>query len=367
MPKATQPQQRVAITVLDEADHMADLGFLPGVTRILAATPVNGQRLLFSATLDNGVNTLVKRFRRIRWSTAWTTHPSPGCGDDPPRPARLRRHPEARVVQELASGEGRRLLFTRTKAPGAQARPRAQPPTARLRSNCTATCRRNARERGLKPSPTAARPGHGRQPTSPPRGIHVDDVGTGRPRRSAGRAQGLPAPLRTHRPGRQRRRCGHPRSARAAPRLPDHRPRSQDLGGPVAGGVPAMRSSANSPDRRQSPVAPEQAPAAAARPWRAQRQHLQHRYVALVSLTPPGAATPSRSAPPAPPRRAAVRPRRVVRLGAHRRTRRAGANTRMVRQPSPPPGTQPPQRVASSRLSPGGNPHPRPKRHRRTR
>jgi len=52
----------VEVTVIDEADHMADLGFLPGVTRILAATPNNGQRLLFSATLDNGVNKLVSRF-----------------------------------------------------------------------------------------------------------------------------------------------------------------------------------------------------------------------------------------------------------------------------------------------------------------
>ena len=54
----------VQITVLDEADHMADLGFLPGVTRILAATPAGGQRLLFSATLDNGVDKLVNRFLR---------------------------------------------------------------------------------------------------------------------------------------------------------------------------------------------------------------------------------------------------------------------------------------------------------------
>src|SRR5690606_400926 len=52
----------VEITVLDEADHMADLGFLPVVTRILDKTPSNGQRLLFSATLDNGVDKLVKRF-----------------------------------------------------------------------------------------------------------------------------------------------------------------------------------------------------------------------------------------------------------------------------------------------------------------
>ncbi|MFT4233420.1 MAG: DEAD/DEAH box helicase, partial [Microbacterium sp.] len=53
---------RVRVTVLDEADHMADLGFLPGVTRILSKTPADGQRLFFSATLDNGIGALVKRF-----------------------------------------------------------------------------------------------------------------------------------------------------------------------------------------------------------------------------------------------------------------------------------------------------------------
>ena len=42
----------VEVTVLDEADHMADLGFLPAVRRLLAQTPKDGQRLLFSATLD---------------------------------------------------------------------------------------------------------------------------------------------------------------------------------------------------------------------------------------------------------------------------------------------------------------------------
>ena len=52
----------VEITVLDEADHMADLGFLPAVRRILEATPSSAQRLLFSATLDAGVNVLVQRF-----------------------------------------------------------------------------------------------------------------------------------------------------------------------------------------------------------------------------------------------------------------------------------------------------------------
>src|SRR5690606_23011589 len=53
---------KVEITVLDEADHMADLGFLPVVTRILNKTPEGGQRMLFSATLDNGVDKLVTRY-----------------------------------------------------------------------------------------------------------------------------------------------------------------------------------------------------------------------------------------------------------------------------------------------------------------
>ena len=73
----------VEVTVLDEADHMADLGFLPAVRRLLAATPKQGQRLLFSATLDKGVNVLVKQFLNepvtheadsaSRRSPRWTT------------------------------------------------------------------------------------------------------------------------------------------------------------------------------------------------------------------------------------------------------------------------------------------------------
>ncbi|HYN30236.1 MAG TPA: DEAD/DEAH box helicase [Dermatophilaceae bacterium] len=52
----------VRTAVLDEADHMADMGFLPEVTGILDRLPAGGQRLLFSATLDNGVDTLVERY-----------------------------------------------------------------------------------------------------------------------------------------------------------------------------------------------------------------------------------------------------------------------------------------------------------------
>ena len=57
---------QVEVTVLDEADYMADLGFLPVVTGLLERTPAQGQRLLFSATLDRGVASLVERMARDR-------------------------------------------------------------------------------------------------------------------------------------------------------------------------------------------------------------------------------------------------------------------------------------------------------------
>ncbi len=52
----------VEIVVLDEADHMADMGFLPEVTEIMDKVPAGGQRLLFSATLDKGIDTLVESY-----------------------------------------------------------------------------------------------------------------------------------------------------------------------------------------------------------------------------------------------------------------------------------------------------------------
>jgi superfamily II DNA/RNA helicase len=105
----------VEITVLDEADHMADLGFLPGVTRIMAATPARGQRLLFSATLDNGVDKIVKRFLTDPLThsvdsadshvDAMTHHVFHVAGADAKKD----------LVRTLASGTGRRVLFMRTK------------------------------------------------------------------------------------------------------------------------------------------------------------------------------------------------------------------------------------------------------------
>ncbi|MES1170684.1 MAG: DEAD/DEAH box helicase, partial [Leifsonia sp.] len=100
---------------LDEADHMADLGFLPGVTRIMNATPGDGQRLLFSATLDNGVDKLVTKFMHspkvhsvdeANSPVAAMTHHVFGAAD-----AEGKKH----LIEALASGTGRRILFMRTK------------------------------------------------------------------------------------------------------------------------------------------------------------------------------------------------------------------------------------------------------------
>ncbi|GAB3611780.1 DEAD/DEAH box helicase [Humibacter ginsengisoli] len=105
----------VEITVLDEADHMADLGFLPVVTRILDKTPASGQRLLFSATLDNGVDKLVKRFLHSP-----VLH---SVDDETSHVDRMTHHvfevdsveSKNDLVQALASGKGRSILFMRTK------------------------------------------------------------------------------------------------------------------------------------------------------------------------------------------------------------------------------------------------------------
>jgi superfamily II DNA/RNA helicase len=105
----------VEVTVIDEADHMADLGFLPGVTRILAATPNDGQRLLFSATLDNGVNKLVSRFLPDAKLHSVDEANSPVAAMTHHVFETASVEAKRELVHRLASGSGRRILFMRTK------------------------------------------------------------------------------------------------------------------------------------------------------------------------------------------------------------------------------------------------------------
>ncbi len=104
----------IEVCVLDEADHLADLGFLPVVKKLLDRTPAGGQRLLFSATLDGSIGALVRQYLRDP-----VTHSVDHLDAPPPM---LEHHAftvepghKAAVVRELASGVERSLLFTRTK------------------------------------------------------------------------------------------------------------------------------------------------------------------------------------------------------------------------------------------------------------
>ena len=104
----------IEIVVIDEADHMADLGFLPAVRRLLDQTPTSGQRMLFSATLDKAVDSLVKRFLK---------NPVVHEADSPTEPvAEMAHHvlhvtsaQHLPVLTDLVAAPGRSVVFARTK------------------------------------------------------------------------------------------------------------------------------------------------------------------------------------------------------------------------------------------------------------
>jgi superfamily II DNA/RNA helicase len=104
----------VEIAVLDEADHMADLGFLPAVTRILDATPRQRQCMLFSATLDRGVGRLVTKYLTDpAIHAAGSTGTPTGSMDH--RVFVLDHEQKVPVAAEIGARPGRTLFFVRTK------------------------------------------------------------------------------------------------------------------------------------------------------------------------------------------------------------------------------------------------------------
>ncbi|WP_232327364.1 DEAD/DEAH box helicase [Herbidospora yilanensis] len=104
----------VEISILDEADHMCDLGFFPVVSALLDQTPVHGQRLLFSATLDGDVDQLVKRFlvEPITHSLAPATSPVETMEH---HLVQVSWQDKPAVTAEIANREGRTILFVRTQ------------------------------------------------------------------------------------------------------------------------------------------------------------------------------------------------------------------------------------------------------------
>jgi superfamily II DNA/RNA helicase len=104
----------IEVTVLDEADQMADLGFLPEVTELLARTPEKAQRLLFSATLDHDVDALVKRF--MTDPVTHSTQPATATVSTMDHHVLLiPPHDKFNVAASIAARKGRTMMFARTQ------------------------------------------------------------------------------------------------------------------------------------------------------------------------------------------------------------------------------------------------------------
>ncbi|MFD9811654.1 DEAD/DEAH box helicase [Streptomyces sp. NPDC059080] len=105
---------QVAVTVLDEADQMADMGFMPQVTALLDQVRPEGQRMLFSATLDRNVDLLVRRY--LTDAVVHSVDPSAGAVTTMEHHL-LQVHGTDKhaVVTEIAAREGRSIMFLDTK------------------------------------------------------------------------------------------------------------------------------------------------------------------------------------------------------------------------------------------------------------
>ncbi|WP_282694657.1 DEAD/DEAH box helicase [Streptomyces sp. CC208A] len=106
--------EQVQVAVLDEADQMADLGFLPEVTELLDQVPTGGQRLLFSATLENEIDSLVKRY--LVNPVTHEVDPSAGAVTTMTHHVLVvKPKDKAPVTAAIAARKGRTIIFVRTQ------------------------------------------------------------------------------------------------------------------------------------------------------------------------------------------------------------------------------------------------------------
>ena len=106
---------QVVVTVLDEADHMCELGFAEPVQDILDRSSEGGQKLLFSATLDKGVAEIVERYL-VEPSVHEVAGEDQASSTIDHRVLVMDQRDKLAVLAELASGPGKKLVFARTRA-----------------------------------------------------------------------------------------------------------------------------------------------------------------------------------------------------------------------------------------------------------
>jgi len=106
---------KTVITVLDEADHMCELGFAEPVQEILDRTAEGGQKLLFSATLDKGVADIVERYL-VDPAVFEVSGEDQASSTIDHQVLLLDQRDKQQVLIELASGPGKKLVFARTRA-----------------------------------------------------------------------------------------------------------------------------------------------------------------------------------------------------------------------------------------------------------
>ena len=164
----------VQVAILDEADHMADMGFMPEVTAILDKIPAGGQRLLFSATLDKGIDKLVDRY---------LTDPVTHSTEDVTASVTTMSHHimlidpnnKKQLTAELAARDGRTVVFVRTQL-GADRIARELREKGVLAAAIHGGLSQNLRNRALGAFRDGSLPVLVATDVAA-RGIHVDDIG----------------------------------------------------------------------------------------------------------------------------------------------------------------------------------------------
>ena len=164
----------VQVAILDEADHMADMGFMPEVTAILDTMPAGGQRLLFSATLDKGIDKLVERYL-VDPVTHSTEDVTASVTTMSHHIMLIDPNNKKQLTAELAARDGRTVVFVRTQL-GADRIARELREKGVLAAAIHGGLSQNLRNRALGAFRDGSLPVLVATDVAA-RGIHVDDIG----------------------------------------------------------------------------------------------------------------------------------------------------------------------------------------------